>query len=97
MWLEDLIEIAEQEASCELWGVLKREDEKYVTERAENPKFVEDLVRDVAARHCRSGRRSVESASGRSTTTRRTPASTSTRTPRSLVGPVGIEPTTERL
>lgn len=51
MWLEDLIEIAEQEASCELWGVLKREDEKYVTERAyENPKFVEDLVRDVAAR-----------------------------------------------
>ena len=45
MWLEDLIEIAEQEASCELWGVLKREDEKYVTERAyENPKFVEDLV-----------------------------------------------------
>jgi GTP cyclohydrolase I len=51
MCLEDLIEIAEQEASCELWGVLKREDEKYVTERAyENPKFVEDLVRDVAAR-----------------------------------------------
>jgi GTP cyclohydrolase I len=51
MWLEDLIEIAEQEASCELWGVLKREDEKYVTERAyEDPKFVEDLVRDVAAR-----------------------------------------------
>ena len=63
MWLEDLIEIAEQEASCELWGVLKLEDEKYVTERAyENPKFVEDLVRDVAA-HCRSRVRaySVES------------------------------------
>src|SRR3546814_3282753 len=36
-------------ASCELWGLLKRTDEKYVTERAyENPKFVEDLVRDVA-------------------------------------------------
>src|SRR3546814_15031113 len=36
-------------ASCELWGLLKRSDEKFVTERAyENPKFVEDLVRDVA-------------------------------------------------
>ena len=41
--------IAEQEASCELYGLLKRPDEKYVTERAyDNPKFVEDLVRDVA-------------------------------------------------
>ena len=51
MWLEELIEIAEQEASCELWGILKRPDEKYVTERAyDNPKFVEDIVRDVAAR-----------------------------------------------
>ncbi len=49
--LEDLIRLVEAEASCELWGVLKRPDEKYVTERAyENPKFVEDLVRDVAAR-----------------------------------------------
>jgi len=39
----------EQQASCELWGLLKRTDEKFVTERAyENPKFVEDLVRDVA-------------------------------------------------
>ena len=46
---ETLIEIAEQSASCELWGLLKRPDEKYVTERAyDNPKFVEDLVRDVA-------------------------------------------------
>lgn len=44
-----LIEAIEQQASCELWGLLKRTDEKYVTERAyENPKFVEDLVRDVA-------------------------------------------------
>ena len=49
--VEDLVRIAEEEASCELWGLLKRPDEKYVTERAyENPKFVEDLVRDVAVR-----------------------------------------------
>lgn len=48
---ESLIAMIEEEASCELWGLLKRVDEKYVTERAyENPKFVEDLVRDVAAR-----------------------------------------------
>jgi GTP cyclohydrolase IB len=51
MPIEDLIRIAEEEASCELWGLLKRPDEKFVTERAyENPKFVEDLVRDVATR-----------------------------------------------
>ena len=44
-----LIDIAEASASCQLWGLLKRPDEKYVTERAyENPKFVEDLVRDIA-------------------------------------------------
>lgn len=47
--IEDLIAIAERSASCELWGLLKRPDEKYVTERAyDNPKFVEDLVRDIA-------------------------------------------------
>ena len=46
----ELIRLVEAQASCELWGLLKRPDEKYVTERAyENPKFVEDLVRDVAA------------------------------------------------
>jgi len=46
---EDLAAIAEQAASCEIYGLLKRPDEKYVTERAyDNPKFVEDLVRDVA-------------------------------------------------
>jgi len=46
-----LIELVEQEASCELYGLLKRPDEKLVTERAyDNPKFVEDMVRDVAAR-----------------------------------------------
>src|SRR3546814_4572063 len=45
----DLIAIAEQSASCEVYGLLKRPDEKYVTEQAyDNPKFVEDLVRDVA-------------------------------------------------
>ena len=51
IWIEELIDIAEEEASCELYGILKRPDEKYVTERAyDNPKFVEDLVRDVAKR-----------------------------------------------
>jgi GTP cyclohydrolase IB len=49
--ITELIRIAETEASCELFGLLKRQDEKYVTERAyDNPKFVEDLVRDIAAR-----------------------------------------------
>ncbi len=49
--LEELIRVAEDEASSEIWGLLKRPDEKYVTEHAyDNPKFVEDLVRDVAAR-----------------------------------------------
>lgn len=47
--VDELIAGIEQQASCELFGLLKRPDEKYVTERAyENPKFVEDLVRDVA-------------------------------------------------
>ncbi|VAW95068.1 GTP cyclohydrolase I type 2 [hydrothermal vent metagenome] len=51
VWIEELIDIVEQEASCELYGLLKRPDEKNVTERAyDNPKFVEDMVRDVAAR-----------------------------------------------
>jgi GTP cyclohydrolase I len=51
VWIEDLIDIAEQEASCELYGILKRPDEKFVTEKAyDNPKFVEDLVRDLALR-----------------------------------------------
>ena len=50
VWIEEIIEMVEQQASCELYGLLKRPDEKYVTERAyDNPKFVEDLVRDVAA------------------------------------------------
>ena len=48
--IQELIKIAEDQASCELYGLLKRSDEKYVTEKAyDNPKFVEDVVRDVAA------------------------------------------------
>ena len=51
IWIEDLIDLVEQEASCEIFGLLKRPDEKFVTERAyDNPKFVEDIVRDIAAR-----------------------------------------------
>ena len=51
MAIEELVRIAEDEASCEVFGLLKRPDEKWVTERAyDNPKFVEDMVRDVAAR-----------------------------------------------
>ena len=50
MAIEDVVRIAEDQASAELYGILKRPDEKFVTERAyDNPKFVEDLVRDVAA------------------------------------------------
>ncbi len=50
IWIEDIIDLVEKQASCELFGLLKRPDEKYVTERAyDNPKFVEDMVRDVAA------------------------------------------------
>lgn len=49
--LEHLVRMAEEEASCEVFGLLKRPDEKWVTERAyDNPKFVEDLVRDIALR-----------------------------------------------
>ena len=51
LWVEELIEMAEAEASAELYGLLKRPDEKFVTEHAyDNPKFVEDTVRDVARR-----------------------------------------------
>ena len=60
----DLVRFAEDSASSELWPMLKRADEKWVTEHAyENPKFVEDLVRDVALRlagDARIGRYSVE-------------------------------------
>ncbi|MGH8397525.1 MAG: GTP cyclohydrolase FolE2 [Gammaproteobacteria bacterium] len=51
IWLEELIDVVEREASSELYGLLKRPDEKYVTERAyDNPKFVEDMVRDIAVK-----------------------------------------------
>jgi GTP cyclohydrolase IB len=62
--IEELIRFAEEAASCELYGLLKRSDEKYVTERAyDNPRFVEDLVREVAlalGRDKRVGRYTVE-------------------------------------
>lgn len=49
IWIDELIDIVESQASCALFGLLKRPDEKYVTERAyDNPKFVEDVVRDIA-------------------------------------------------
>ena len=51
VWIEELVEIAEQSASCALYPLLKRQDEKYVTEKAyDNPRFVEDVVREVALR-----------------------------------------------
>jgi GTP cyclohydrolase I len=51
VWIEDVIDVVENEASCQLYGLLKRPDEKFVTEAAyDNPKFVEDMVRDIAAK-----------------------------------------------
>ncbi|MBQ2984105.1 MAG: GTP cyclohydrolase I FolE2 [Candidatus Gastranaerophilales bacterium] len=51
VWLEDLIKMAEECASSEIYPLLKREDEKFVTERAyENPKFVEDIIRDIVVK-----------------------------------------------
>lgn len=48
-WIEDLIRQVEESASCEVYALLKRQDEKYVTERAyRNPMFVEDVVREIA-------------------------------------------------
>ena len=50
VWIEELVRMAEEQASSELYGLLKRPDEKYVTEYAyDHPKFVEDMVRDIAA------------------------------------------------
>jgi len=50
VWIEEIVDLVEKQASSELYGLLKRPDEKLVTERAyDNPKFVEDMVRDVAA------------------------------------------------
>jgi GTP cyclohydrolase I len=51
VWLEDIIELVEESASCEIYSLLKRVDEKYVTEKAyENPAFVEDIVRDITTK-----------------------------------------------
>jgi len=51
VWIEDVIGLIEASASSELFSLLKRPDEKYVTEKAyENPVFVEDLVRNAATR-----------------------------------------------
>ncbi len=50
LWLEDLVKAFDECASCPIFPVLKREDEKYVTERAyDNPKFVEDVIRECVA------------------------------------------------
>ena len=50
VWIEEIVDLVEKQGSSELYGLLKRPDGKYVTERAyDNPKFVEDMVRDVAA------------------------------------------------
>lgn len=51
IWIEDLVRIAEESASCPIWPLLKRPDEKWVTEKAyANPRFVEDVVREAALR-----------------------------------------------
>ena len=48
-WIEDLIRLVEESASCEVYALLKRQDEKFVTEKAySNPMFVEDVVREIA-------------------------------------------------
>lgn len=57
VWLEEIIEMIEGAASCPLFPVLKRPDEKWVTEHAyENPRFVEDMVREVALAFEKDGR-----------------------------------------
>lgn len=49
IWIEDLVRLVEQAGSCEVYSLLKRPDEKYVTEKGyHNPKFVEDVVRDIS-------------------------------------------------
>ena len=64
VWIEEIVDLVEGAASCELYGVLKRPDEKHVTERAyDNPKFVEDIARDIAVAlnaETRIGRYTVE-------------------------------------
>jgi GTP cyclohydrolase I len=49
IWIEDIIDLIESCASCDVYSILKRPDEQYVTEKAyENPMFVEDIVREVS-------------------------------------------------
>jgi len=56
-WIEDIIRLIEESASSELYTLIKREDEKYITERAyDHPRFVEDLVREVTWRLEKDGR-----------------------------------------
>ncbi len=51
IWIEDLVELIENSASCEIYPLLKRPDEKFVTEKAyENPTFAEDVVRNIASK-----------------------------------------------
>ena len=51
IWIEDIIQLIEECASCDLYSILKRADEKFVTEKAyKNPMFVEDVVREIAKR-----------------------------------------------
>jgi GTP cyclohydrolase I len=57
VWFEEIIRIVEESGSCEVYSVLKREDEKYVTEKAyDNPRFVEDVAREVAGKLVRDTR-----------------------------------------
>jgi GTP cyclohydrolase I len=57
VWLEEVVEMIENSASCALYPVLKRPDEKFVTEKAyENPRFVEDMVREIAGAFNQEGR-----------------------------------------
>jgi GTP cyclohydrolase I len=49
VWIEDIISLVEKSASCEVYSLLKREDEKFVTEKAySRPMFAEDVVREIA-------------------------------------------------
>jgi GTP cyclohydrolase I len=51
IWMEDIIQLVEESSSCDVYSILKRPDEKFVTEKAyDNPMFVEDVVREVAKR-----------------------------------------------
>ena len=56
IWIEDIVQLVEDCASCDLYSILKRPDEKFVTEKAyENPMFVEDVVREIAKRLKKDG------------------------------------------